>query len=395
MKILLAHNTYRQPGGEDVVFDQECQLLARAGHEVVIYRKSNREIESYSPFGRLGLAKRAVWASDTRLEVRQMLAEQKPDLVHVHNTLFMISPSIYSACREAHVPVVQTLHNYRLLCPAATFFRGGQICRECVEHSLWRGVRYGCYRDSRPATAAVALALKLHRGSRSWVRTVDCIALTAFARQRFIDGGLPADRIAVKPNFVDPDPGERIEDGLYAAFVGRLSPEKGVSTLVAAWKHLGNRIPLVVLGDGPLRTVIESEAARQGLSSISFHGQVTCEEVRKTLKGARFLVVPSECYENFPMIIVEAFACGTPVVCSRVGAMQELVEHNRTGLHFRLGDAQDLAATIEWAWTHRHRVAEMGREARREYQRKYTAERNYNLLFEIYARARERNSSLQ
>ncbi len=388
MKIQLVHNSYQQSGGEDIVFDQERRLLERAGHQVVAYQRSNSKIEKHSVAARLGLVKQAVWATDTRQEFARLLSQEKPHLVHVHNTFIMVSPSVYSACREARIPVVQTLHNYRLLCPAANFFRDGRVCEECVEHSLWRGVRHGCYRGSRPATATVALMLAVHRWRRTWTQMVaSYITLTEFARQKFIGGGLPADRIVVKPNFVHPDPGERTRHGDYALFVGRLSPEKGLRTLLAAWERLHNGVPLVIVGDGPLRAGLEAQAEQRGLSTICFQGSLSRDQTLAAIKGASFLVFPSECYETFGRSIAEAFACGTPVICSRRGAMQEIVADGRTGMHFNAGDAEDLAEKVKWAWAHPGRMAELGKGARGEYEAKYTAEKNYALLMEIYQRA--------
>ena len=243
MKILLVHNSYQQPGGEDVVFQQERELLDRAGHEVLTYCRSNWEIAGYSALKRLGLIGRVTWARDSRREIASLLHSQKPDLVHVHNTFLMVSPSIYSACREADIPVVQTLHNYRLLCPAANFFRHGRVCEECLEHSLWRSVLHGCYRKSRTETSAVALMLVVHRWRHTWTRGVNCfIALSEFSRQKFIEGGIPTEKITVKPNFVIADPGCRARGGEYALFIGRFSPEKtrghaadGVATAPSAY----------------------------------------------------------------------------------------------------------------------------------------------------------------
>jgi glycosyltransferase involved in cell wall biosynthesis len=385
MKILLVHNSYQQPGGEDVVFSQERQLLERAGHHVVTYCRSNWEIAVYSPLKRLALVGRMTWARDTRREIASLLHRQKPDLVHVHNTFLMVSPSVYSACKEARVPVVQTLHNYRLLCPAAIFFRRGCVCEECLEHSLWRGVLHGCYRNSRAETSAVALMLAVHRWQRTWTWGVNCfIALSRFSRQKFIEGGIPAEKIAVKPNFVYADPGCRARGGEYALFIGRLSPEKRVVTLLAAWQRLQARIPLRIVGGGPEREFLEAHAKRMELSEFRFLGHLPRDEVIAALKGARCLVFTSEWYENFPVTIVEAFACGVPVICSRLGAMQEIVADGRTGLHFTAADAEDLAQKIEWAWTHPEEMAAMGRAARAEYEAKYTAERNYEMLMEIY-----------
>jgi len=388
MKILLVHNTYQQPGGEDVVFSQEQELLERAGHQVLTYCRSNWEIAGYSALKRLALVGRMVWAQDSRREIAGLIHREKPDLVHVHNTFLMVSPSIYSACKEAHVPVVQTLHNYRLLCPAATFFRDGRVCEECLEHSLWRGVLHGCYRDSRAETSAVALMLAVHRWLGTWSEMVDSfIALSGFSRQKFIEGGIPTEKIAVKPNFVYADPGCRARSGEYALFIGRVSPEKGIRTLLAAWQRLQVRIPLRIIGGGPEREFLEEHATQMELSDVRFLGQLPRDEVIAALKGARFLLFTSEWYENFPMTIVEAFACGVPVVCSRLGAMEEIVADGRTGLHFTPGNADDLAAKVEWASAHPEEMAAMGRAARAEYEAKYTAQRNYPMLMEVYQKA--------
>jgi glycosyltransferase involved in cell wall biosynthesis len=388
MKILLIHTSYQHPGGEDVVFEQEGELLQRAGHKVVVYRRTNWEVEKYSGTRRLQLAKHAVWAVDSHRDVAELLRKHRPDVVHIHNTFMMISPSVHWACREAEVPVVQTLHNYRLLCPDATFYRDERVCEECATHSLWRGIRHKCYRDSRAASAAVAVMLAIHRSLGTWTQLVArYIALTEFARQKFIGGGLSPDRIAVKPNFVSPDPGPKDGIGDYAIFVGRLSPEKGVKTIVAAWKQLPISIPLVIIGEGPLRDSLESRVISYGLNGVSFRGRMSREEVLNAVKGARFLVLPSECYENFPMSIAEAFACGVPVICSRHGGMQEIVTDGRTGLHFTPADSQDLATKVEFAWTHPREMEGMGRDAREEYNVKYTAQRNYEMLIEIYTKA--------
>jgi glycosyltransferase involved in cell wall biosynthesis len=387
MRILLVHNSYQQPGGEDVVFEQERLLLERAGHHVMAYCRSNWETGDYSGLKKLDLARNTIWSKDTRKRFHSLLLEEKPDLVHVHNTFVMVSPSIYSICHEVGVPVVQTLHNYRLFCPAGTFFRDGHICEDCVEHSLWRAVRHRCYHDSFSATATVALMLAVHRRRQTWIRDVDCyIALTEFARNKVVEAGLPANKVFVKPNFVDPDPNTRENGGDYALFVGRLSPEKRVSTLLTAWARLRNRIPLVIIGDGPQRAQLEREALDHALSSVRFHGQLPREQTLAAMHTARFLVFSSELYENFPVTIAESFACGVPVICSRLGGMQEIVEDGRTGLHFTAGDADDLAAKVDWAWNHPEHMHSMGKEARHEYEAKYSAEKNYPLLMNIYER---------
>jgi len=389
MKIVAVHNTYQQPGGEDICFQSERDLLRDAGHEVLEYLRSNVEVEQYQGLiGQASLAKHTIWAGDTRREFRDLLVREKPDIVHVHNTFMMISPSIYWACLKAQVPVVQTLHNYRLLCPGSTFMRNHTVCEECLEHGPWRAVRYGCYRSSRSATAVIAAMLTVHRISGTWTRAVDhFIATSDFSRGKFVAAGMPRERISVKPNFVYPDPGAKTGIGDYALFVGRLSPEKGVPTLLAAWEHLRSPIPLHIVGDGPLRGVLEEQVRERDLSAVCFRGQLTRAQTLEAMREARFLVLPSECYENFPMTIAEAFASGTPVLCSRMGAMQDLVEHGRTGLHFTPGDPASLAAQVMWAWERPQRLAVMGHEARLEYNAKYSAERNIDMLLDIYRRS--------
>jgi glycosyltransferase involved in cell wall biosynthesis len=387
MKIIIAHNVYRQQGGEDVVFEQERQLLERAGHEVRVYRRSNHEIDSYPGVKRLVLLKKAIWSEDTYKEFGDMLRRDKPDVVHIHNTWLMISPSIYQACKEAGVPVVQTFHNYRLMCPAGTFFRDGKTCEECLDHGQWRSVLHGCYRNSRLATAGMAVTLATHRKRGTWDGIDYYIALSEFSRNQFLRGGFPPEKLFVKPNFVHPDPGMCTEKGDYALFIGRLSPEKRVSTVLSAWTQLRSRIPLHIVGGGPEAAQLQEQAVRQGLTDVHFEGHVPRDKGLAFLRRARFLVFSSEWYENFPVTIAEAFACGVPVICSRMGAMQEIIEDNRTGLHFTPGHAEDLAAKVEWAWNHPDRMQEMGREARQEYENKYTAEKNYPMLMEIYRRA--------
>jgi glycosyltransferase involved in cell wall biosynthesis len=385
MKIVLVHNSYQNPGGEDVIFEQERRLLAGAGNEVIVYKRSNDEIRKLAPLERLTLLKRSIWAADTEREFTQLLTRSSPDLVHVHNTFLMVSPSVYGACHAQRIPVVQTLHNFRLMCASAALYRDGKVCEECVKHGPWRGVYHGCYRNSRAASASVALMVSLHRLWGTWSKLVTrYIALTEFTRNKFIASGLPLDKITVKPNFVDPDPGEGKAVGNYAIFIGRLSPEKGVSTLIQAWARLHSSMQLHILGDGPEKESLQTQARQLGLSRITFRGQLSHQEAIAAVRAARFLVVPSGCYENFPMCIAEAFACGTPVVCSRLGALAELVRDGRTGLHFAAGDHEDLAQKLEWAFGNSDDLAEMGRAARREYEACYTAEKNYLLLMGIY-----------
>ncbi len=388
MKIALVHNTYQQTGGEDRVFEQERRMLQSEGHEVVAFTRSNHDADAYSGIRRLNLAALTVWDSRCRREFKGLLDRESPDLVHVHNTFMMISPSIYSVCRQAEVPVVQTLHNFRLLCPGGAFFREGKVCEDCLEHTVWRGVRHACYRNSRMATATVALMLEFHHRCKTWTSSVSrFVALSEFARGRFVAGGLPADRILVKPNFVDPDPGPGPQERNYAVFVGRFSPIERMHTVLNAWQRLKNRIPLLIIGGGPERAEIEAAAERRGLTAIRFLGVLPNPQTIATIQAARFLVFPSEWYENFPVTIAEAFACETPVICSALGSMKEIVTAGVTGLHFTPGDSGSLAETADLAWNDPQRMREMGAAGRREYLARYTARQNYSQLLGIYHEA--------
>jgi glycosyltransferase involved in cell wall biosynthesis len=378
VKLLLVHNSYQQPGGEDQVFASEMELLASHDHEVVCYTAHNDAVEQ---LGKLSLALRTNWSRTTYREMLAILQRERPQIVHVHNTLPLLSPAVYYAAGAARVPVVQTLHNYRLLCPNALLLREQRVCEDCVGRRVaWPGIVHACYRHSRGATSAVAVMLSVHRLLGTWTRKVSrYIALTEFMRDKFITGGFSANQIVVKPNFVAPDPGMGDHGGRYALFVGRLSHEKGIRTLLQAWEQIGGRMVLKIAGDGPMQSL-----ANGSPPGVEWLGQRSREQVVALMRQACVLVFPAEWYEGFPLIIAEAFATGLPIVASRLGAMAELVQDRRTGLLFTAGDAIDLAASVEWVLAHPVELAEMRRRARKEFEVKYTAEQNYGLLCDIY-----------
>lgn len=374
MKILVAHNFYQRRGGEDAVCESEIKLLREAGHQVIEYLRRNNEIHDYSFFQKAKLGWNTSWSERTNRELRKILANEAPDVAHFHNTFPLISPSAYYACRAAGVPVIQTLHNFRLLCPGGNLFRDGRVCEECVSRSLLRSMAHGCYRESRVSTAVVASMLTVHRLFRTWAKQVDLfLVCTDFARKKFVSAGFDERRIKVKPNFLATDPGIRSGRGTTALFVGRLSPEKGPQLLPLAWSKLGTAIPLEILGDGPLRARLESDCLRLGLHCVRFAGWAAPEAVLDRLRAARFLVVPSTCYEGFPLAIAESYACGVPVIAAGHGGLAEIVPDGLTGLHFQPGSATDLAAKIDWAWSHPQEMETMGRFARAEFETKYTA----------------------
>lgn len=383
MKILVVHNHYQEAGGEDGMFESEATLLASKGHKVLRYTLSNDQIRRMNRFS---LVSATLWNYSVYSEIRALIRRERPHVVHFHNTFPLISPSAYYAAKAEAVPVVQELANFRLLCSNALFLRDGRVCEDCLGKLIpWPGIAHGCYRNSRTASSVVVAMLTLHRALRTWVRMVDVyIALTEFARQKFIQSGLPAERVVVKPNFVSPDPGVGERKGGYALYVGRLSPEKGVDTLLTAWRRLAGDVPLKIVGGGPLAARVAS-AARE-IPFVEWHGRQSRDEVLSAMRDALMLIVPSSCYETFGVVVVEAYAVGLPVIASRQGALAEVVVDGVTGTHFTPGDAGDLAGKVRWMVGNEARARDMGRAARREFKEKYTAERNYAMLMEIYER---------
>jgi glycosyltransferase involved in cell wall biosynthesis len=385
MKVLLIHNRYRQPGGEDTVFEAEKALLERHGHEVVTFVEDNARLEGVNP---LKVAVNVIWSREAQRNIRKWIEQTRPDVVHFHNTFLRISPAAYYVVKQLGLPVVQRLPNYRLICPGALLMRDGKVCEDCLRKIVpWPGVVHGCWRNSRSGTTVVAAMLTFHNILRTWENQVDVyIALTEFARKKFVQGGLPEEKIVVKPNFVHPDPGDGQHKGNFALFVGRLSAEKGIRIMLSAWRLLKS-VPLKIVGDGPLMSEVKAQIERERLG-IEVLGRLSREEVFSLMQQASFLVFPSEWYEGFPMTIAEAFACGLPVLASRLGAMAELVEDGQIGLLFEPGNPEDLAARVAWAWAHPEEMRRMGKAARQEFEEKYTAEKNYQMLMQIYERAR-------
>jgi glycosyltransferase involved in cell wall biosynthesis len=395
MNILLVHNSYQVAGGEDAVVAAEAVLLVERGHRVIAYSRSNEELNGDGLIGQAVAGLRTTWSSRSYREITQLLKKGRPDVVHFHNTFPLISPAAYYACKQMYVPVVQTLHNYRLLCPEANFLRDGRVCEACLRQPVaWPGIALGCYRGSRGATAAVAAMQITHRAMGTWQTKVAVyIALSEFARKKFIEGGLPGNRIVVKPNFVAGDFKPRASPGQYAVFAGRLSEEKGVQVLLSAWRMLQSSIPLRIVGDGPLLEKMSGEIRESLWPLVELTGRRTREEVRLLMSEAKFLISPSICYETFSLAVAESFASAVPVIASRLGAMAEIVKDGVTGLHFEAGNPVDLAAKVDWAWNHPEEMARMGRAARVEYEAKYTPSKNYEILIGIYQKAIGRNST--
>jgi glycosyltransferase involved in cell wall biosynthesis len=381
MRIALVHNYYQWPGGEDRVFATEGELLEANGHEVSRYTVHNDRVHA---MGRLALAHATIWNGGIARELRARWEREGTELVHFHNTFPLISPAAHHAARDAGLAVVQTLHNYRLLCPGATFFRDGRPCEDCLGRSVaWPAIAHRCYRDSRTASAGVTAMLAIHRALRTWRETVDVyVAPSEFVRAKFIEGGLPHDRVMVKPHFLPSDPGVGTHAGEYALFVGRISREKGIVALLDAWRRRGPPCQLRVAGTGPLEHLLVSPPA-----GVEWLGPQPPDAVSALMREALLLVAPSEVYETFGLTVIEAFATGLPVLVTRGGALAELVRDGVTGFHVEPNDPEAILGRVCWALAHPAELAAMGRCARHEFEANYTAAANYERLIRIYERA--------
>lgn len=379
-RVLVVHNAYQQRGGEDSVVEAEVALLKQHGHDVQMLLRHNDDVDQMS---RVSVAVQTMWSRPTTCQVTEAVQRFRPDVVHVHNAFPLVSPSVFWTARDLGVPTVMTLHNFRLLCPQATLLREGRVCERCVGRFPWEAVVHGCYRESRVQSAAVAMMLGLHRVLGTYASKVNrYIALNEFCRSKFIEGGLPSDRIVVKPNFVDgvprPQNGTR-KGGLY---VGRLSVEKGIQVLLSALQRYPTH-DVEIVGSGP------DESQVRAVVGQTYQGAQPLAVILSKMQSASYLVIPSVCYEGFPRTLVEAFASGLPVIASRHGSLAELIDEGHTGLLFEPGDSADLLAKLQWADAHPEAMRAMGQNARMAYEQSYTAERNYELLCSIYDQARE------
>jgi glycosyltransferase involved in cell wall biosynthesis len=359
MKILQIHNAYQQKGGEDAVVQSEREFL-ESKNQVLTYTINNDSIHGL--YAKITTALNSHYSQTQKTALYHYLIQHKFDIVHVHNFFPLLTPSIYDACIKANIPVVQTLHNYRTICSNALSMKKGEICEKCINSSPYHAVLYGCYRNSRIGSVFVARMVNYHRKSNTWNTKVNrFIALTEFAKNKFIEAGFPDHKIAVKPNFIaDSFKKDSLSESKepFALFVGRFSQEKGVSVLLDAWKNIDYTLKLA--GDGPVFDACKINAHQNAV----FLGNQSKLQIHELMSQAQFLVMPS--------------------ICSRLGSMAEIVENGVTGLHFEAGNVDDLALKVNWLITHPDKCQQMGSNARTEYLEKYTPEKNYQILMDIY-----------
>lgn len=391
MKILLVHNYYRSgaPGGEDIVFEQERDLLIEAGHEVHCYTRSNDEMDEHSIADRLRVVSGMQRSRRTVRELLKVLRRFRPDVAHFHNVFPLISASAYEVCHSERVPVVQTIHNFRLSCSTATHFKDGQVCELCTPGDPWAAVRHRCYRGSRLASLAVAATLFRNDASHVYRRCVSkFITLTNFAAHRLIAAGIPEALVTVKPNFVADLSSEHAQASGHNSFVfaGRLSPEKGVQFLLDSWETVGD-VPLTIVGDGPLRDDLE-RLVRRMLLPVTFRGPLNRADLSAVFREARAVIVPSMWFEGgVPLTILESMTVGTPVIASRIGGIPELIDHETDGLLFDPGDRDGLIAAVQRINSDDGLRRHMGLSGREKVRLHHDPEVNLRALIAVYESA--------
>ncbi len=384
-RILQVHNFYQIPGGEDVVVRNEKRLLEEHGHKVYTYYRSNAELKEGGRLGKLCVPFTAIYSFKTVREVKKLIKEYQIDIVHVHNTLTMVSPSVFYAAFSCHVPIVQTLHNFRMLCPAGSFFRDNVICEECVQGGLKCAVKHKCYRNSKLQSFVSAAVLKVHRVLGTY-RKVNFICLTEFNRNKLLALGdiVDAKKIFIKPNFTFAEgiePSNVPEQEEYYLFAGRVEALKGVDIAIKAFEQISDR-KLYIAGTGPMMDEMQAYVKEHNIQNVKFLGYLQKEDMTEKFYHAKAVIMTSQCYEAFAMTIAEAYSYGVPVIAGRVGNMEGMVQEGVTGVKFTYNSSSDLAEKVkEFEKLDRVTLKENAREF---YQERLRPEDNYQKLMEIY-----------
>ncbi len=394
LRILQVHNWYQIPGGEDVVVANEKRLLEMNGHEVYSYARNNSELNEMKPFRKLLIPFTAVYSFRTYREVKKIIQEKRIDVVHVHNTLMMVSPSVFYAAFHCHVPVVQTLHNFRMLCPAGSFFRGDRICEECSEYGLQCSLKYGCYRGSRAQTFVSAAILKIHRMLGTYHK-VHFICLTEFNKEKLSQLNkkgrdvIDLDKVYLNPNFTFQDDAsfESSSHLDYFLFVGRVEALKGIDVVIRAFEQMPDQ-RLVVAGDGPLMGQMKEYIRAHGMKNVELAGYLSKTQLQEKYRKARAVIMSSQCYEAFAMTIAEAYSYGVPVIAGDIGNLRNMVEENITGIRFCYDSPDDLVKKVQQYNV--MDIEQMKNNAKRFYEQRLRPEDNYQILEKIYHDVLER-----
>ena len=388
MKILLVHNRYRSgaPSGENRVVDQEGEALAAQGHEVMRFGRSSDEIERWPAAKKASLPARTIWSRETFRDLKAVLREQRPEVVHVHNTFPLLSAAVLYACRDAGVPVVATIHNYKLACANGTFFRDGAVCHDCAHGLPVRALRHGCYRESHAATAPVVLATSLHR--RAWRSLVSSYIFISASQRDLLRGiDLPSDRVFVRYNLIPPRIWARTSSTPAVVYAGRLDEAKGVRLLMSGWDEYRKKsgepgLNLVIVGGGPLGDEVAAWASTR--PSVELTGTVSSDRCAELISCGRAVLLPSAWEETFGLVAVEAMAAGVPPIAAGHGSFTELVTPGVDGVLFTPGDPAALALAIADVENNPERYAEYGDQARKTYEQRFDPQRSIEELLDIY-----------
>jgi glycosyltransferase involved in cell wall biosynthesis len=394
MRVLVVHNNYREPGGETAVYHAETALLLQHAHTVSTWRRDSVEIDGYNQVQKAALIINTLYNNRTYRELKAFIRTKRPDVAHVHNVFPLLSPSVYRALHDAGLPIVQTIHNFRLLCPNGLFYTNGQVCERCKTGNTSHAVRYKCFRNSRVLSAIYALSIGLHRRWGTFGLIDHFIALTEFSAHKFVESGLTtADKITILGNFLPdplPAPGSFEKREPYIAYLGRLSIEKGVYILLDAITGIPG-LGLKIAGDGPQAETLQTKARQKDIGGIEFLGYVAGENKRDLLTHAMATIVPSVWYENFPVAVLESLAVGTPIVASNLGCLPFIVAEGKNGRLFRPGDIQDLHEKLTWLAEHPAELLRMGQCGRQTVETKYSAGVHYQALISIYKQLRNKH----
>lgn len=393
MKILIIHNQYQQAGGEKTAVEAQVQLLRQHGHEVILYLRDNDEIKGFNFWQKINFVFQTIFSMRTVRDLTRIIRAEKPQIAHVHNVFPLISPSVYRVLRKNKVPVIQTIHNFRFLCPNGLFYTHGHICERCTMGNMLSAVRWRCYRGSRLLSALYAFSISLHRRLRTFNKIDGFITLNPFTSQKLVEGGVAsAEKIEVIGNCItlpsfSPENEKQSADAVY---IGRLSAEKGLMTLQESVRLLPG-LRLHIAGSGPLETLLRQKAAALGLDDrVIFDGFVTGDRKWKLLSDARMVIIPSECYEQFPVTALEAMAAGTAIVASEIGGLPSIVRHGVNGLLAQPGNAADLAEKMQVLMNDPALAQEMGRNGRRMVETQFSAEAHLEKLLLFYQKVLNR-----
>ncbi|HOP86438.1 MAG TPA: glycosyltransferase family 4 protein [Syntrophorhabdaceae bacterium] len=384
MNILLVHNFYKFFAGEDSIALREKNLLEENGETVYFYTRDNKETDNYNLFQKILFFRETVYSKKTKKEIKDILREFKPQVAYTHNIFPLISPSIFHTLYDALIPCIQNVQDYRWLCPNGVFYINDSICERCKNGAFWNAVRYRCFRESYLLSGLYATTISANRLAGVFKKIDAFLCTTEFNKQKLIEGGVKEDRIFIKPNYLDiSDIEPSYGSGDHIIFLGRLSPEKGLWTLVKAFERLKD-LKLRIVGTGPLEQSLKTYIKEKGIKNISMEGFKQGAEKNNLLKNSLFMVFPSEWYEHFPIVLLEAFAFGKPVIASNIGNMPLIVENGKSGLYFKAGDVNDLMEKVKFLSQNISEIVKMGMHARKEIETKYTPQVNYKILKSIF-----------